>query len=209
MARSPKGLIDVGLADEHVPAAEALESSISAVEAWAFGILKAAGIEVKSSKALELAVKREHADPVHWALMSIHHAQRLRHSVGIAATKSEEAKRQAIWAASRMWQFCSAAFSGKFVQNEEPLFKGNQFTEGPKQPRRDLLAKIIDDALIELGRNAKAIEVLSHIKLNPAVQEVDEERTIWWRDVKHRQQETSFKAFQNRLSGRRKLIHKK
>ena len=209
MVRSPKGLFEVERADAHATTVETLEGSIRAVEAWAFGILKDAGIELKPGKALKLAIARKHADAVHWALISIHQAQRLRHSIGIAATKGEEAERQSIWAANRMWQFCSAAFFGKFVQNEAPLFKGIRFTDGPKQPRRDLLAKLIDDALIKLGRDAKPVQVLGHIKKNAAVQDVDpDDLTIFWRDRRGTEKTTKFKAFKNRVSARRKLFSK-
>ena len=93
---------------------------------------------------------------------------------------------------------------------EPTLVKGIRFTPGPNEKRRDLLAKIMDRALTKLGRDAPADKVLSHIEVeaDPAIQEVDDDQTIWWRDNKGREQKTTFKTFQNRLSARRKLFHK-
>jgi hypothetical protein len=76
------------------------------------------------------------------------------------------------------------------------------FETGRHKPRRDQLARLIDQALNRLGKNAPYDIVLRHIE---RLVEVDwDERLIFWGGGKS----TTFKSFQNRLTTRRKLFHK-
>jgi hypothetical protein len=91
----------------------------------------------------------------------------------------------------------------------DTLHRGQQFEAGPKQPRRDVLARLIDEALAKLGRDATTSAVLHHIEGAEAVQEIDYGAwKIYWRGG-GRERKTSFKAFANRLSERRKLPQNK
>jgi len=99
----------------------------------------------------------------------------------------------------------------------ERLAKGTAFTEGPKRPRRDALARLIDHALAEMQPEATAMDVLAKVAeidsgrmlKNRVIQEIDrddpEAPVIHWR-AKGREKTTTFKSFQNRLTKRRKII---
>jgi hypothetical protein len=91
------------------------------------------------------------------------------------------------------------------AEHEPSALRGKSFIDGPKRPRRDKLAELIDGAFRELGRDATADGMLNHIRdAKAVVQEVEEDRTIHWRAADGRELKTSFKAFQNRVAAQRK-----
>jgi len=133
MKRSPKGLFCFEPAGRRHIAKDSVEAFVREVENWANGILKGAGIELKpATSILKLAEKRA-PDLVHWALIALHQAQRVRQTLEIAATKGFDAENQTIWAAERMLQLCGAAFSGLFVQLEAEIFTGMKVSDGGKK----------------------------------------------------------------------------
>ena len=84
---------------------------------------------------------------------------------------------------------------------------GQSFIDGPKKPRRDALARLIDDALAALPPRATAKQVLAKcekIDGGNVIQEIDRDDpdnpAIRWRARGGREKDTSFKAFQNRLT---------
>jgi hypothetical protein len=85
------------------------------------------------------------------------------------------------------------------------LRKGLKFS-GEHGRRRDVLTRAIDEALAQLGRNAKTDPVLDHIQTAPGIQEIDPDKTIVWRDARGKERTTTFKAFQNRVSERRRIL---
>jgi hypothetical protein len=89
----------------------------------------------------------------------------------------------------------------------EPIFqKGLKFS-GEHGPRRDAITRLIDEALNELGRKASAKEVLDQIRAAPSIQDIDpDDNTIVWRDAQRKERTTTFKAFQNRVSERRRIL---
>jgi hypothetical protein len=87
------------------------------------------------------------------------------------------------------------------------LRKGQQFAEGPKKPRRDALAALIDDALAKLGADAAPKAMLDFLRDTGSV-EVDQDGAIYWRDKAGRDRTTTFKSLCNRLPARRKLLKK-
>lgn len=84
--------------------------------------------------------------------------------------------------------------------------RGERFEDGPKKPRRDLLTGLIDKALTRLGVDASADTILLDISGEPGVQEITD-RAILWRDKRGVEKKTTVKAFQNRVSKRRKNFH--
>jgi hypothetical protein len=88
-----------------------------------------------------------------------------------------------------------------------PIFrKGLKFSGGHGR-RRDVLTRAIDEALAQLGRNARTNPVLDHIRTAPGIQDIDpDDNTIVWRDAQRQERTTTFKAFQNRVSDRRRIL---
>lgn len=82
--------------------------------------------------------------------------------------------------------------------------RGERFEDGPKEPRRDLLTGLIDRALTRLGADASADTILRDINGKPGVQEITD-RAILWRNKRGVEKKTTVKAFQNRVSERRKI----
>lgn len=87
---------------------------------------------------------------------------------------------------------------------------GVSFIDGPKAPRRDALARLIDAALATLPARATAKQVLERmveIDRGKVIQEVDRddpaEPLIRWRGSR-RERTTTFKSLQTRLTGRLK-----
>ena len=85
---------------------------------------------------------------------------------------------------------------------------GLQFLNGPRRPRVDELTRLIDDALERLGKEATAEAVLSDIRAAPKVQEISDDKTIFWLNKSNKEKTTTFKALQNRLAERRKVFNK-
>jgi hypothetical protein len=52
----------------------------------------------------------------------------------------------------------------------------------------------------------KTDTVLDHIQTAPGIQEIDPDKTIVWRDARGKERTTTFKAFQNRVSERRRIL---
>ena len=100
----------------------------------------------------------------------------------------------------------------KHVQLAPAAERGQPMIDGPKRPRRDALARLIDDALTALPPNATAVEVLAKcvdIDGGSVIQEIDRDDpdavVIYWR-ARGGEKTTLFKTFQNRLTERRKKI---
>jgi hypothetical protein len=86
---------------------------------------------------------------------------------------------------------------------KRPIFRmGLKFDPRNHGPRRDVLARLMDNSLNRLGQKATADAVLDDIRDAPEIQEIDDEKTILWRGT-HGEKTTGFKAFQNRLAKRR------
>jgi hypothetical protein len=164
---SPEGVLALEVrADLPPPASESVNSAIADVLAWAHKVLCDSKIEIRPSEARKLARQRDHLDAVHWALMAVHEAERLRHSLAAAKDRGVEFERYATWAADQMWNFAAAVFLGKFIEKEPQIFKGLLFTEGPKKKRQHDdggLIKKIDAALAALGarRRPKRFSLIS------------------------------------------------
>lgn len=91
------------------------------------------------------------------------------------------------------------------IRRAEVMRKGRDFVLGPRRPRRDALARLIDTAL-ERDPPAAAKVLLCAVREidgGATIQEVDEDGVIWWR-AGGREHSTSFKAFMNRVAGHRK-----
>jgi hypothetical protein len=84
--------------------------------------------------------------------------------------------------------------------------RGERFEDGPKEPRRDLLTRLIDESLARLGKNATAKKIWEDIEGRPGIQEATDQ-IIHWRNRQGSEKTTTFKAFQNRVSERRKIFH--
>jgi hypothetical protein len=75
------------------------------------------------------------------------------------------------------------------------------------ETRKDALAEEIETALCELGRDARAADVLGQIKSKPdSVIQWTDDATIRWRDARGRDQETTRHRFENRVSEAKKKI---
>lgn len=87
------------------------------------------------------------------------------------------------------------------------LERGIAFRDGPKKPRVDALGRLIIDAMKELGAKAPAKDVLRHVEKHGAgvVDEIDGE-TIYWHRPNGKDEATTFKTFDNRVSEYRKKI---
>jgi len=86
--------------------------------------------------------------------------------------------------------------------------RGQPFLDGPKRPRRDALARLIDNALAQ-GPNFTAKELLTRmneIDDGRVIQEIGDDLTIIWRAGPLDERETTFRSLQNRISDRRKKI---
>ena len=59
---------------------------------------------------------------------------------------------------------------------------------------------------MQLGRSTKTDAVLDHIRTAPGIQDLDSDMTIVWRDARGKERTTTFKAFQNRVSERRRIL---
>lgn len=98
----------------------------------------------------------------------------------------------------------------RLVTEKGAIFEhGMRFrSDGPKAPRCDALNRLIDEAFDNLGLTATAAQVLEYVRADKkTVQEVGEdEYEIYWQDARGRDQMTSFKSFQNRVSNRRKKL---
>ena len=91
--------------------------------------------------------------------------------------------------------------------------RGQPFIDGPKKSRRDQLAKLMHDAMAALPPKATAKQVFAKCEdlgLGHVILEIDrddpEAPVIHWLD-RGREKTTTFKSFQNRLTGYRKKIH--
>ncbi len=98
--------------------------------------------------------------------------------------------------------------------------KGVDFRDGPKLDRRDALRKVMEEAFKDLfkalGRSPKWREVLRQLPTGPGqvIQEIEEEDDFYQTDEggiirwkpKGQDKETSFKAFQKRLTRIRKKL---
>jgi hypothetical protein len=92
------------------------------------------------------------------------------------------------------------------VEWEAPALRGKAFIEGPKAPRTDALARLIDDALRQLAHDASTKAILDHVQARTTiVHEVDGEGTVYWVS-RGREKKTGLKAFKNRLAARRKRL---
>jgi hypothetical protein len=148
------------------------EARIADVEAVAREILQFAKFDKKGALIL---TEDEEDSPAHFA------ERILRLIIAVrAAIKRGDADEAA---------FFSVTLGGLITEHdmkvdyEKTWAKGVKFDEGPKQPRLDLLARLIDAALVELGRDAKTTKVLGHIKGESAIQDVDpDDSTISWRE---------------------------
>jgi hypothetical protein len=88
----------------------------------------------------------------------------------------------------------------------QPIFRMGSRFYGERGPRRDALTRLIDEALNELGPRASAREVLNHIRDASPGLDIDSDGAIFWRNARRRERTTTFKAFQNRLTHRRRLF---
>jgi len=88
----------------------------------------------------------------------------------------------------------------------QPIFRMGSRFYGERGPRRDAITRLIDEALNELGSRASAREVLNHIRDAAPGLDIDADGTIFWRNARGRERTTTFKAFQNRLTQRRRLF---
>ena len=59
---------------------------------------------------------------------------------------------------------------------------------------------------MQLGRSTKTDAVLDDIRTEPGIQDLDSDMTIVWRDARGKERTTTFKAFQNRVSERRRIL---
>jgi hypothetical protein len=119
---SPKGLVRLNPAKNQQSANSRVEAFICQREEWAKQILLKEKIEAPPvGKARVLAQLRPQADAVHQALETIHFAERLRHSLGIAQQKGLEIGFQATWAAELVFQLCIASAMGEIVAREQAI----------------------------------------------------------------------------------------
>lgn len=101
------------------------------------------------------------------------------------------------------------SLSTAIQQHTWPLAKhGAQFRDGPKGQRIDALGKLIIAALEALGRKASAESVFDYVKKHGSgvIDEIDEDKTIFWKRSNGKEEKTSFGRFQNRISERRKKM---
>jgi hypothetical protein len=95
----------------------------------------------------------------------------------------------------------------EFVEQHltQPIFRKGLKFSGGHGPRRDALNQLIDEALNDLGLKVSADAALDHIRAAPSV-DIDQDKAILWLDARRKEKTTTFKAFQNRLTQRRKLF---
>jgi len=85
--------------------------------------------------------------------------------------------------------------------------RAQPFIDGPKRPRCDALADLIDQALAQ-SPNTSTMDLLKIVQTidgGRVIQEIDDDRAIYWR-ANGRERRTGFKAFANRTTQRRKKI---
>jgi hypothetical protein len=85
-----------------------------------------------------------------------------------------------------------------FVDHGDAIKRGRDFINGPKNKRKDALAREIIKALNNLGRKAGAGQVLAFVKKNEKF-EVEDDGRIFWTSDSGRAKTTSFQAFRNRI----------
>ena len=182
----------------HVARAASFEGWIADVEAYARNILGEAGHDPERPGCMLTPVEDGST------LVIAHELLRL-----IRIARSAIKEQDAAYAAYISLRIgCLACKHDLRVQWERSALRGRSFIEGPKAKRTDALARVIDDALRERGRNASIEEVLDHLRgQTMIVDEIDEQGTIYWK-TRGREKETGLKAFRNRLTARRKLFNR-
>jgi hypothetical protein len=90
-----------------------------------------------------------------------------------------------------------------FVDHGDAIKRGRDFINGPKNKRKDALAREIIKALNNLGWKAGAGEILAFVKKNEKF-EVEDDGSILWTSDRGRLKPTTFKAFRNRISEMRR-----
>lgn len=84
---------------------------------------------------------------------------------------------------------------------------GRKFSNGPKQPRQDVLSREIEKTYIKLLKHNKkdpsAKEVWKSLSTGKDIQEIDDE-IIYWKNSRNSDKKTFFKSFQHRLTNIKK-----
>jgi hypothetical protein len=119
----------------------------------------------------------------------------LRH-LGILRSEIIRNMRDASW---RVVQISEIAKKHDFfVDHGEAIKRGLAFINGPKNKRKDALAREIIKALNNLGRKAGAGQILAFVKKNEKF-EVEDDKSIHWTSDAGRPKMTTFQAFRNRI----------